>query len=340
MKENSDNNNDIENHYIKEININKNNLKKFRRLLNMKNCFLLHINSPNSINIDIHRYSFFKINQMINSNPEENIIFNCNQKELYSPNYSSNFTKNSNVTSRNNSSSLSDCSQIQILNANNNNEETINRNENIFRINNNIPKEKHFLEKKNKNNNNNYIKSSENNENIFNNKNIKFKNFNNRRFFLFKWIYHFYLINGMIILLHYISFIVSKYNNSSFYKLAGILLIFCLIYFGYIGIKNKNKYFNILNYNNIRNYLFRINLIIFIVSIISFIGIALIGGKFKFIRNQGIIGFFIIIIYLIIIIVETIYMFNFDLINREIIYNYSKNEDMIYELSVKLYNFN
>ena len=72
---------------------------------------------------------------------------------------------------------------------------------------------------------------------------------------------------------------------------------------------------------------------------ISFIGLGLIGNKFKFIKSQGIFGFLIAVIYSSIIIIEIIYIFNFDIINKKIFTN-SWNNDIttINELSLQLFD--
>ena len=117
-----------------------------------------------------------------------------------------------------------------------------------------------------------------------------------------------------------------------------IILIICLLYIGYSGVKNVN--FKSRNYHYIKNDLFWINFIILILTMITFIGLGLVGRHFQFVRKQGIIGYLIFIFYLALIIVEAIYILYFDIINNEIYYICSFNDNKINELSVQLYNIN
>ena len=185
-------------------------------------------------------------------------------------------------------------------------------------------------------------KTAINNKDTFLDKKVKnnssLSNIIKQKLFLFKWIYHFYLISGIVIFLHYISFIVSEYNYISFYKYMCIILIICLLYIGYSGVKNLD--FKYRNYNYVKNDLFWVNFIILILTMISFIGLGLVGEHFQFVRKQGIIGYLIFIFYLTLIIVEAIYILYFDIINNEIYYIYSLNDNKINELSVQLYNIN
>ena len=104
---NSNSNNDS----IIDMKINNDNMIEFRRIINFKNNFIIHINNNNLIYIEIHRYSFNKINHYINSYPEEYIVFLFNKKEIYTPFCSSKSSINKCPSSRNNSSSKT-CTSI------------------------------------------------------------------------------------------------------------------------------------------------------------------------------------------------------------------------------------
>ena len=324
MKEEENYNNDNSNICsIKDIKIHHESFPLFRKVIDSKNYFSIYINKPSEIYIYIDKYSFFKINQMINSTPEESIVFKFHHKILLNPN------EISKITIYSNSSSLSNSIHF----------ENIESNENIDKlpINNKLENHNVFENKKYINN-----KTDLNNKDIFLDKKAKnnssISNIIRQKLFLFKWIYHFYLISGIVIFLHYISFIVSEYNYISFYKYMCIILIICLLYIGYSGVKNIN--FKSNNFNYVKNDLFWINFIILILTMITFIGLGLVGRHFEFIRKQGIIGYLIFIFYLALIIIESIYILYFDIINNEIYYIYSYNDNKIKELSIQLCNIN
>ena len=72
---------------------------------------------------------------------------------------------------------------------------------------------------------------------------------------------------------------------------------------------------------------------------ISLIALGLIGNKFTFVKRQGIFGFLIILIYITIIIIEIIYIFHFDIINKKIFLSASNNDiSKISELSIQLFD--
>ena len=316
---------------LKDIQITNNDVEQFRIILGSKDFVSIHINALNSIYINIKIHSFLKINQLLEIYPEENIVFIYNKQVLYTPSNSLRISRSSINCSRNRNSSLSDSFKNE--NMKNIKEEIINtdiikpsKNEKIIfstpiNIQSSIEKEIY--------NNNKY--NDNNNEFLNNVKNYqKYKNENDdskRKFILFKWIYHFYLIVGIIILLHYISFIYSEYyNNSSLYKWICILLIISLLYVGYIGIKNKNP--NEQNFIFKKNNLFKINFFIFAITIISFVGLALVGNYFNFIKGQGIIGYLIGLIYIITLIVEALYIIYYDVIIDILSFEEIKNDNI------------
>lgn len=319
---------------LKDIPITNNDVEKFRIILGSKDFVSIHINALNPIYINIKMHSFIKINELLQIYPEENIVFMCNKQVLYTPSNSNSLriSRSSINCSRNRNSSLSDSFKNEHMK--NIKEEIINtdiikpsKNEKIIfstPINIQSSIEKELYNKNNGNNNNN-------NDAFLNNmKNYKkYKNENDeskRKFILFKWIYHFYLIVGIIILLHYISFINSEYyNNSSLYKWICILLIISLLYVGFIGIKNKNS--NEQNFIFKKNNLFKINFFIFGITIISFVGLALVGNYFNFIKGQGVIGYLIGLIYIITLIVEALYIIYYDVIIDIISFEEIKNDN-------------
>ena len=312
---------------LKDIQIADNDVEQFRLILGSKDFVSIHLNALNPIYINIEMHSFLKINQLIQVYPEENIVFMYNKQVLYTPSNSLRISRSSINCSRNRNSSLSDSFKNE--NMKNIKEEIINtdinpsKNEKIIfstpiNIQSSIEKEKY-----NNNNNNDAFLNNVKNYQKYKNENDDSK----RKFILFKWIYHFYLIVGIIILLHYISFINSEYyNNSSLYKWICILLIISLLYVGYIGIKNKNS--NEQNFIFKKNNLFKINFFIFGITIISFVGLALVGNYFNFIKGQGIIGYLIGLIYIITLIVEALYIIYYDVIIDIISFEEIKNDNI------------
>ena len=317
---------------LKDIQIADNDVEQFRLILGSKDFVSIHLNALNPIYINIEMHSFLKINQLIQVYPEENIVFMYNKQVLYTPSNSLRISRSSINCSRNRNSSLSDSFKNE--NMKNIKEEIINtdiikpsKNEKIIfstpiNIQSSIEKEIYNNKKFNNNNNDEFLNNIKNYQ--------KYKNENDdskRKFILFKWIYHFYLIVGIIILLHYISFINSEYyNNSSLYKWICILLIISLLYVGYIGIKNKNP--NEQNFIFKKNNLFKINFFIFAITIISFVGLALVGNYFNFIKGQGIIGYLIGLIYIITLIVEALYIIYYDVIIDIISFEEIKNDNI------------
>lgn len=317
---------------INNIQISNNDIELFRKILCNREFITIHINTLIPNYIDLNMNSFLKINKFFQLNPEENIVFIYNKKILYTASNSFRLSSSSIYNIRNQNSYLSDSSKIE--NFKNIVEETINTdiiktkddnnlNKNVnypINIQSSIEKEL-YQDDNNKNNTNSTFMNNMKNKQ----KNNK-RNENNKKFLLFKWIYHFYLIIGLIILLHYISFIFSKYNYAAFYKYICFLLIVSLLYIGYRGqrIKNSNVHYLIFNENN----LFWINFFIFIITIISAIGLVIVGGYFNFIKSQGIIGYLIFFVYLLALIVEAIYVIYYDIIIEEI--NSEKNNDGLY----------
>jgi hypothetical protein len=312
MKE-KENDNSIHdnNNSINEIKIGHDNMIELREIINTKKNFIIYINKSHLAYIDFHQKSFKKINQMINSQSEEYVIFlYSHRKTIFSSPYcSSKFSRKNISIGGNNSSSLSDHSGF----------------DGLYRITEDFHK--------NQKDRNNYYSKNNLTKKII-------TSFNNLdRYFFYKWIYHIYLIIGIILFLHYITFIFSEYNNCDFYKLIGFLFIIYLIFFGYLGIKNKYSNFNINDYVYIRNYLFWLHFLILIMSMISLIALGLIGNKFTFVKRQGIFGFLIILIYITIIIIEIIYIFHFDIINKKIFLSTSNNDiSKISELSIQLFD--
>ena len=326
--DNNDNSNGSNIYSIKDIKIHHEIFPLFRKVIDSKDYFSIYIYRISKIYIYINKYSFFKISQMINAYPEENIVFKFHHKILLTPHEISKISIYSNSSSLSNSIIFENIEDI---------DKTIDKKIDKEPMNNKIENYNSFENKKYTTNRTNL-----NNKEIFIDKKVKnnssISNIIKRKLFLFKWIYHFYLISGIVIFFHYISFIVSEYNYISFYKYMCIVLIICLLYIGYSGVKNLN--FKSRNYNYIKNDLFWVNFIILILTMITFIGLGLVGRHFQFVRKQGLIGYLIFIVYLALIIVEAIYILYFDIINNEIYYICPLNDNKINELSIQLYNIN
>ena len=290
-----------EDYSIKNMNITNNEILQLRNILLAQNKIIsINLKHKKSY-INIKSYSFSKINQLMASYPEENVAFLMDKKILFTPRNSLGLSKSSIHSFNDNQDNNSFSSSSNINNENNDNNDEIENTE--------------FIKN---------LKNMQKLQSISKNNNIKNNN-NNRKLVIFKWIFHFYLISGIILCLHYLSFIFSKYNNY-FYKWIGILLILSLIYVGYIGIKYGHtniKYF-ILNGDN----LFWTNFSLLILTILSLIAICLVGVDFEFINNQGFIGYLIVIIYIIIIFVESIYILYFDRIIEQISWDNVKKDDI------------
>ena len=319
MKEKDENSSD--NFSVKDKEISLEKIEEFRQVLKNKDHFSIHFTKFESNSIDINYYSYSKINKMIQTNPEENIAFYFKNKKL--KNSRNSLSKNSINNFRNRNSDSSFSSSLTIENENNMEKEKIKTDIKSQKKDNIINNNQNFLIESNENNNetDEYAKTNIKDIqklNINNNSEKKQQNqeinTDNRRFIIFKWIFHFYLIFGIFLFFHYISFIFSKYNDY-LYKWVCILLIIVLIYIGYAGIKNRISNDNYLLEGNI---LLWINVLIFILTIINLIELALIGGNFKFINEQGILGYLMVIIYLIAFIIEVVFILYYDIIIKEI----------------------
>ena len=75
------------------------------------------------------------------------------------------------------------------------------------------------------------------------------------------------------------------------------------------------------------NNLFKINFFIFAITIISFVGLGLVGNYFNFIKGQGIIGYLIGLIYIVTLIVEALYIIYYDVIIDIISFEKIKNDN-------------
>ena len=333
---------------LRSMKVDNNNIEQFKDVVDNKEYFAVRLTKSNSKYININNYSFFTISQMMETNPTDNIIFSYKQQIFYTPRDSFRLSHSSINKSRSRSrySNSSFSSSFRNDNMNNLKEEIINTD--IQK-----PKIDNIINNNNINNSNGKINfdSTENNTNNINNSKEKIildsndnnkeedkifllnlrkiqnsnnsgiankkidKNKNNRKFTLYKWLFHFYLIVGIIILLHYITFIFSKYNEY-IYKWLCIILILSLFYVGFIGIKYRlsNEKIFLLDGDN----LFWTNFIILVLTMINFIALVLAGGHFVFIKYQGIIGYLISFIYIITIIIEAVYVIYYDVIIEEL----------------------
>ena len=345
MKENSENSFD-DVYSIKNKEITNNSINNFRYILEKKNDFSIHINKFKDEYIPIKNCSFLKINQMIESFPEENVVFFFDKKVLYTPHTSSRFSRNS-FNNRSNSSSFS--SSFKKLNLKNLKEEIINTDiinpkldEQINNdINENINIDSHNNNSNNNNNNQDDVNLKNNIKNIQKARNnssdfaMQKNKTINKKFLIYKWIYHYYLIVGLIILIHYFSFIFSEYNES-FYRWVCILLIVSLLIVGYFSLRNINSNDRSLFFNG--DNLFWTHFFIFVLTIISLAGLVSAGGKFKFIESQKIIGYLMIAIYLITLVIEGIYVIYYDVIIEVITWERINNNKSIDEFNKNALN--
>jgi hypothetical protein len=360
MKEIDENSSESDRNSLRDKKVTNNSVDKFRYIIQNKNDFLIRINKYNfeQINININNYSFLKINQMMKSFPEENVVFICDKKVLYTPRSSytsSRPSKQSKSSSGSASGSSSkNVSSSSSFNSSRNNNITKNKNLKEEIINTDIPKQKkEFNSNLNNNLNIGTLNNKKTNTNIDKmdddeliqhmrnidklklnseeTKIIKKQNITSihnsyKKFIIFKWIFHFYLIVGIILFLHYLTFIYSKYNESV-YKWLCIILVILLLYVGFFGIKNQNldeKYLFFFGLN-----LFRTNFIVFIITIINLIALLLAGGQFLFIKSQGIMGYLIVFIYLLTIFVQAIYVIYYDIIIEVVSLENSDNNKII-----------
>jgi hypothetical protein len=186
-------------------------------------------------------------------------------------------------------------------------------------------------------NRNDFLKNSSqktrdnNSNNLPNVENIKKINISNEFncLNLYKWIYHLYLITGIILFIHYIIIMILNSGEYYFYKLISLILIIIMTFTGYLGIQalsqNINeKYFCLAGYNQ-----FFTNFFIFVITILCFICYLSIGRYFGFIESQKIFGYLTVILYLALIIIEAIYLIYFD-----IIYQNQKNNEGLRQSSL------
>ena len=340
-----------EDYSSKELNITNNNIDKVRQIIDSKEYVRIHMHKLYSTYININISSYYQIIKMIESYPEENLYFLVNRTELYTPKGSFHFTKSSKSSIRNNKEEDSSFSLIKSQSSNKKSikEEIINTDiikpntytppninqiltfdggeENIDNIKieneimvNNIKNMQIFSENNDNNNSNN----------IYNNKRISLKNKKkiktsaDKKLVIFKWLYHYYIILGILIFCHYITFLFSDYNNANFYKIISILLIISLAFVGYIGIKYKYSKAPFFIFK--KEYLFWVHFFILVLTIFSFSALLIAGGHFKFVSSQGILGYLISIIYLISLIIEAIYTLYYDVIIEEIIWDRNNNK--------------
>jgi len=227
MKENDDLSYNEE-YSIKNKEITNDSLDQFRYVLENKEYLYICLVQNNHIYITINNHLFLKINQMIESCLEENVVFI--------------FDKNA-ISSSHNNHRLSRIS----IKSNKRKEEIINTeivNPNIYNQINNSYSQNIYIDTSNNDNQNiQYLRN--NSKGVMQNSINTI--YNTKKYLIFKWIFHFYLIVGFIIFIHFLSFIFYIHNES-FYKWVCILLVISLFYVGLCGIKNKNS--------NERNFIF------------------------------------------------------------------------------------
>ena len=356
--ENENDQNDIcfsDNNQTEQLDISSNYINIYREILNSREYLKINFNN-NFDNININLSSYLSIIQMLQEYPESYIKFIFKEEKFFASNKVLNFS-NSNSSIHNikeDDSNYLQSSNKKILEEelidtdimksntfagknnnflNLNNEENNDNNNNNKKeeeeiMTNNIKKMQLFSTNQNIDANININTNIDTNTNIntkINNKKsiLKTKNAKNmnkttvdKKLVLFKWIYHFYIILSIIILIHYLTYIFSVYNYTNFYKITSLSLIICLALVGYIEIKYK---YNQVPYFIFRGkYLFWIHFLILILTILSFSGFLLTGGKFKFINSQGIFGYIIALIYIIALFIQSYYCLYYDVIIEEI----------------------
>ena len=349
MKENDENSYSDENQ-TEQLNITSNNINIYREILNSRDNLKINLekSNPFSDNININISSYLAIIQMLQEYPENYIKFIYKEAKFVTSNKSLKFsnTNSSFINSKEDDESFSQNSKKKIvkeeiidtdiiktntfgpknnnyLNVNNNNEENIDniqieeeiminniKNVQLFSTNPNAIANTNTNINSNKNINNNILKSRKIN-----------KTSADKKLVLFKWIYHFYIILSIIFFLHYLTVIFSDYKYSQFYKFMALSLIICLALIGYIEIKYKYVQPPFFIFRG--KYLFWLHFLILVLTILSFSGLLLTGGKFKLIKNQGIFGYIMALIYLISLFIESYYCLYYDVIIEEI--NWDRN---------------
>jgi len=340
---------------LKEMNITNTNIDKFRQILDTKENVRVNINKLEPIYININLSSYYKIIQMFESYPEENICFLFNKTELFTPKESFHFSRSSKSSIINNKEDDSSFSDIKLQSSNKKSlkEEIINTDilkSNTIAGTSNINKILTFSNEENidnikieneimANNIKNMQLFSTNEKTIKNNENTKtntlkikkeIKTSADKKLVAFKWLYHYYIILSIIIFCHYTTFIFSDYNYANFYKFIAILLIISLAFVGYIGIKYKYTKAPFFIFNG-ENNLFWVHFVILILTIFSFSALLTAGGNFNFISSQGILGYLISFIYLISLIIEAIYTLYYDVIIEEI--NWDRNNNKVSKIN-------
>lgn len=328
MKE-KDENSHSDDSYTGKLDLTNNRIDVFRQILDSKDNITIHIIKPNDIYINIKNTSYLKIVSMSQIYPEDFLLFFNKEQRLYTPReLSLNFSNNSAISNKELDFSST---PIKFPSSDKKSKEEIINNEKYNNIKHseenidNIKIENEIMMNNikniqllslNSNNDNNIIKKEK--------KEIKMvKTSADKKLVLFKWIYHFYIILSIIILIHYFSFIFSEFNNSLFYKLISVVLIISLCIVGYIGIKYKYSKPPFFIFND--KYLFWIHFFILILTILTFDAMLSVGGHFIFIKSQGILGYIILIIYILSLIIEGYYVLYYDVIIEEI--NWDRNNN-------------
>ena len=324
---------------IQNLHIDQAEIEKYRQIIKNREYFSIHLNKLLPSYININKYSYLKINFMNQTFPEENINFLYEEKVFYTPRNSFRISSGSSnsISSVRKSISSKNTEELEsflhqyIPDKENQANGKIKKNHNIF-LENNISTEPGNIDSKNIANN---IMSKEISEDI--NQRL----INKKKFRFYKYLYHFYFCDSLVILVHLITFIFSSsYGNISIFLCSCILLIISMLFIGYKGLfeisKNNNMRYTKLNnifFNN-KNF-FWTNFVIFFLSIITFI--SLVFGHKKFITSQSIIGFLFVLVYLITLFVEIIFLLYFDIINRDVLAEVGTNQNYyINEMNINL----
>ena len=110
-----------ENYSLKDKEISYDNIEEFRKVLKNKDQFTIHLTNFEKSKININKDSYSKINKMLQTNPEENIVFYFKNTKL------KNSRNSLSKSFRNRNSDSSFSSSLTIENDNNTKKEEINK---------------------------------------------------------------------------------------------------------------------------------------------------------------------------------------------------------------------
>ena len=153
-------------------------------------------------------------------------------------------------------------------------------------------------------------------------KNIKYYHFESKIdtffYYFIQLLYFIYLFAGIIFFVH-LMFLIwkSECQLKSFYLWFSLILVMIMLYLGSIGVsKFKGDEVNDNNNDEMYNhdYMFWYNFMVLILTICTFI--SLINEYYTYIKNKKFIGIIIISFYIIILLIEIVALFFYDLTTR------------------------